>query len=139
MRTCGHPNCTEIAILRVVDPRLAGGDTPACPLHAASLARLDGEADGQIWPLVLDSSVAGITQRGDAVQKLEDMLTEARAGRLTAFLYVTCHADAIESMLWGSVGDIELPKFALGIRMLGYELDELVHRELIAAAPANGG
>ena len=70
----------------------------------------------------------------DLVRELEQLLEEARAGRLRALVFAGSVARG-EPLRYGSVGDYDLRDLALGLRLLDLELEALVTG---GSVPADG-
>lgn len=59
------------------------------------------------------------------VAELEQLLAEAKDGRVTSVLYVAIRSGG-EPMRYGAIGRYDLRDFALGVKMLEVELDSLI-------------
>ena len=70
----------------------------------------------------------------DLVREIEQLLEEARAGRLRALVFAGSVARG-EPLRYGSVGDYDLRDLALGLRLLDLEIEALITG---GSVPADG-
>jgi hypothetical protein len=70
----------------------------------------------------------------DLIRELEQLLDEARSGKLRALMFAGSRVHG-EPLRFGSVGDYDLRDLALGLRLLELELESLITS---GSTPADG-